>query len=317
MTAAELNTRLEAYLALREALGFVMLAERTLLREFVRYVSTQCSLEPIRASTAVEWACSSSTSRGAAGQSARLTMARRFLHHLKAAYPQTEVPEKGLLAAPRRCIPYLFSDEEVKLFINAAHHAGPRGSLRSYTLATLIDLLFSTGLRIGEAVRLTESDLQLGGEPPYLVVRESKFGKSRFVPVHATTADMLRRYLDQRKAMRYDALSDAFLVSERGGHLRVKNVARWFDKQIASLRIAAEHGKRKPCLHSFRHTFAVRRIQAWYKEGADVQAMLPHLSIYLGHLNPNNTYWYLTATPQLLCSAGERFRRYTVIGGEA
>jgi integrase len=317
MTTVELSTRLEAYLALREALGFSMLAERTLLRDFVRHVSTGGSLDPIRASAAVAWACSSSTSRGATGQSARLTMARCFLDHLKATYPETEVPETGLLAARRRRIPYLFSDEEVGLFINAAHAAGPRGSLRPYTLATLIDLLFSTGLRIGEAVRLTESDLQLGGELPYLVVRESKFGKSRFVPVHATTADMLRGYLDQRKAMRYDALSNAFLVSERGCHLRVKNVARWFDKQIAALGITAEDGKRKACLHSFRHTFAVRRIQAWYEDGVAVQVMLPHLSVYLGHLNPDNTYWYLTAAPQLLSSAGERFQRYTSTGGEA
>ena len=317
MTAVELNVRLDAYLALREALGFSMLAERALLREFVQFVTKHNSLDPIRASTAVEWACSSSKSRGAAGQSARLTMARRFLHHLKAAYPQTEVPEIGLLAAPRRRIPYLFSNEEVRFLIDAAHGAGPRGSLRPYTLATLIELLFSTGVRIGEAVRLTQSDVQLGGELPYLVVRETKFGKSRFVPVHTTTADMLRRYWERRKAMRYDALSEAFLVSERGRHLRVKNVARWFDKQIVGLGIMAENGKRKPCLHSFRHTFAVRRIQTWYEEGADVQAMLPHLSVYLGHLNPDNTYWYLTATPQLLSSAGERFRRHTSTGGGA
>jgi integrase/recombinase XerD len=317
MTVGELKTRLEVYFALREALGFSMLAERTLLREFVQFVATKGSLHPIRASTTLEWACSSSRSRGAAGQSGRLTMVRRFLHHLKAAYPETEIPATGLLAAPRRRIPYLFSDEEVKLFIDAARRAGPHGSLRPHTLATLIDLLFSTGLRIGEAVRLTESDVQIGAAPPYLVVRESKFGKSRLVPVHATTADMLRRYSAQRKAMRYDALSDAFLVSERGGHLRVKNVARWFDKQVASLGIVAENGKRKPCLHSFRHTFAVRRLQAWYEEGVDVQAMLPHLSVYLGHLNPANTYWYLTATPRLLCSAGERFRRHTTAGGEA
>jgi len=288
-----------------------MLAEQTLLREFVQFIAEHGSLDPIRASTAVEWACSSSKSRGAAGQSARLTMVRRFLHHVKAAYPQTEVPQLGLLAVPRRRIPYLFSDEEVRLFIDVAHGAGPRGSLRPYTLATLISLLFSTGLRIGEALRLTQSDVQLNSEPPCLVVRETKFGKSRFVPVHKTTATMLRRYVERRKTMRYDALSEAFLVSERGGHLRVKNVARWFDKQIAGLGIVTENGKRKPCLHSFRHTFAVRRLQAWYEEGVDVQAMLPHLSVYLGHLNPDATYWYLTATPQLLCSAGERFQRYT------
>lgn len=257
MTLSDLNTRLEAYLALRQALGFTMRAERTLLRDFVQFLGRQESFPPIRAKAALDWACSSSLSRGASGQSARLTMARRFLHHLKATYPETEVPEAGLLTAPRRPNPHLFSNEEVGRLLAAARVAGPRGSLRPYTLATLICLLSSTGLRIGEALRLCISDTHLEVDPPHLLIRETKFRKSRFVPVHQTTADLLRRYGQKRKEMGYDGLSDAFLVSERGSHLRVKNVAFWFNKQVLQLGLWPEEGKRWPCLHCFRHTFAV------------------------------------------------------------
>ena len=161
MITVDLHVLLDGYLALREALGFRVHAERTLLRDFVRFVEAKGCPDPIRAQLAVEWACSSSSSRGASGQASRLSMARGFLSHLRATIPETEVPDYGLVAAAQRPKPYLFSQEELNALIEAASKAGPKGSLRPYTLSTLIGLLASTGLRIGEAIRLTVDDVRL------------------------------------------------------------------------------------------------------------------------------------------------------------
>jgi integrase/recombinase XerD len=214
---------------------------------------------------------------------------------LRATYPETEAPDFGLVARSRRPTPYLFSADEIEKLPTAARQAGPGGSLRPHTLATLINLLSSTGLRVGEAVRLQAPDVRLDDHPPHLFIRETKFRKSRLVPLHATTTEMLRHYAEQRKEMGYDGLSEAFLVSEKGAPLRVSSIGHWFRKQVLQLGLWPEKGKRWPCLQRFRHTFAVRRLQTWYQEGADVQAMAPFC--LLVHLRPQESYWYLTATP--------------------
>jgi integrase len=180
----------------------------------------------------------------------------------------------------------------------------------------LLGLLASTGLRVGEAVRLTVSDLQLSATPPRLLVRHTKFDKSRWVPLHPTTAARLDEYLGQRRKLAYDALSDSFFVSEKGTALRISSLGRWFGQVVVRVGLWPEKGKRWPSLRSFRHTFAVRRLRVWYEEGADLTTLLPHLSVYLGHVSPEETYWYLTATPELLSLAAQRFCRYAVPGGE-
>jgi integrase len=198
--------------------------------------------------------------------------------------------------------------------MRAAHEAGPPGILRPYTLSTLIGLLASTGLRVGEVLRLTIADVELDSQPPVLHIRETKFQKSRLVPLHASTADQLRHYQAMRGHLRYDALSNVFFVSEKGQSLSYAALARWFTTQCQQLGIAPLHPGRRPTLHALRHTFAVERIRQWYEEGADVQALLPHLSVYLGHLRPEYTYWYLSATPELLTAAAAKFQHYAVRG---
>jgi len=314
MTAAELNARLDSYLAIRTALGFRLQAERTLLRSFVQFLESKGELNPIRARMAVEWAYSSSTTRGGSGQATRLSMARKFLLHLRATLPDTEIPDRGLITYARRPTPYIFSEEEIERLIEAALTCGPVDSLRPYMLATVIGTLAATGLRVGEAIRLKDEDVNLDELPSHFVIRETKFHKSRIVPLHATVAEMLRRYSDQRRRLQYHALSDAFFVSEKGAHLNHNTLWRWFTRLTKKLGMWPTSGRR-PCLHCMRHSFAVRRMLAWYREGADVQALLPTLSVYLGHVRPQESYWYLTATPELLGAAAERFRLYAVSSG--
>ena len=315
MNTTIIETHLVAYLSLREALGFHMQAEKLLLPEFIAFLKAHQIQGPIRARMALEWACHASTHRGPSGAARRLSMARGFLRYLQASAPETEVPAPGLLPTARRPPPYLFTPAHITTLCEAAQASRPQGSLRPHTLSTLLGLLASTGLRIGEALRLGGEHVHLALDPPQLHVRETKFHKSRIVPLHPSTAEHLRHYQAQRARLHYDGLSDAFFVSEQGRPLHYRALHDWFMRLCQRVGIEPTAGGRRPCLMSFRHTFAVTRMQRWYQQGLDVQALLPHLSVYLGHVHPQESYWYLTAVPELLSAAAHRFQTYALTGG--
>jgi integrase/recombinase XerD len=315
MSQSALQLQLDAYLSIREALGFQMRAERTLLRDFVNFVESHGIGIPVRAYLAVEWACALSARRGPGGAAQRLSMARGFLTYLRATIPETEVPDSALVASFRRPKPYLFTLDQIRTLIQDAKQAKPQGALRPHTLSTLIGLLASTGLRVGEALRLRVTDVWLDGDPPCLHIRETKFYKSRLVPLHPSTADQLRHYADLRTALRYDALSDVFFVSEQGGELHRGALWRWFTTRCRTLGMRPTDEGRRPSLSALRHSFAVERMRRWYDDGVDVQARLPNLPVYMGHVRPQESYWYLSATPELLTTAAERFRFYAAEGG--
>jgi integrase len=241
-------------------------------------------------------------------------MARGFLSYLQALLPETEVPDHGLIAAFRRPTPYLFTPHQITALLHAAQQLGPHGALRPSTIATVIGLLASTGLRIGEALRLMMTDVRLEETPPHLHIRETKFHKSRFVPLHVTTVTQLQRYTTLRTALRYDALTDAFFVSEQGRALTYDAMRTCFAQLCHQLGLGPTDGGRRPSLHALRHAFAIERLRRWYQDGANVQALLPYLSVYLGHVRPQESYWYLTATPELLSTAAARFQHYAARG---
>lgn len=315
MNADFLDTQLVAYLSLRQALGFQMQAEKVLLPELIAFVKTQAHSGPIRAQIALEWACQESIRRGPGGAARRLSIARGFLLYLQASVPDTEVPAPGLLPSPRRPKPFVFTPTQITALLEGAQASRPRGSLRPHTLSCLLGLLASTGLRVGEAIRLQLNQVKLALDLPQLHILETKFHKSRIVPLHPSTAERLRHYHEQQAHLHYDGLSDAFFVSEQGQHLHPRALHDWFARLCQRLAIEPIHGGRKPCLSSFRHTFAVTRMQRWYQQGLDVQALLPHLSVYLGHVHPQESYWYLTSVPELLSAAAGRFETFAQTGG--
>lgn len=313
MTTGRLCGQLDAYLALRRALGFAMCPDERLLRDFIAFLDRRGVDGPVRAQAALEWA--TAVSCGPGYQARRLTIARGFLTYVRAVDPRVDVPGPGLLGRARRSVPHIYTPVEVASLLDAARTLGPRGSLRPHTMATLIGVLASCGLRAGEALRLRRTDVELDAPPPRLLIRQTKFRKSRIVPVHATTADALRDYATQRQALGYDGLCDAFFVSERGGPLNYHVTGATFVALARRLGLRGPVGVRGASLHQFRHTFAVERLAAWSRAGADVRARLPVLAVYLGHTRPQNTYWYLTAIPPLLESAAARFDAYASGGG--
>jgi integrase/recombinase XerD len=316
MNPPDLQLQLECYLNLKQALGFQMHAAAGLLKDFVSFVEERGDCGPITAQLVMEWVRSTSSRCGAPGQASRLSIARCFLSYLRATAPETEIPERGLLAKVQRPTPYIFSPTEMQRLLDAASLLGPRGSLRPHTFKTFIGLLASTGLRSSEAIRLTVADVKLDPDPPGVLIRQTKFRKSRVVPLHPTTAEMLRRYCEQRLRLGYDGLSDAFFVSEQSRMLSYEAARRTFGALTRRLGLCRTAERRAPTLHCLRHTFAVRRLLTWYQEGRDVKACLPTLSIYLGHVCPEHSYWYLTATPELLSAAAVSFQKYAEEGGQ-
>jgi integrase/recombinase XerD len=310
MNINALQIRRDAYLALREALGFATRPIRRLWQDFVAYLAQHGDGHPIRAHLAVDWAGRASATRGPSGQYARLSAARGFLLHLNASLPATEVPERSLLAAPRRPHPDLFSATDLSRILDEAGRLGPRGSRRPFTHQTLFGLLACTGLRPREARNLLVSDVQLDEPPARLPIRQTKFHKSRWVPLHLTAAEHLHRYAHLRRALQDDGLSEVFFLSEQGRPLDLHTLHRTFQRLLRRLSITPPPRQRRPTLHACRHTFAVNRLCQWDKAGVDAHALLPNLSVSLGHLNPASSYWYLTATPELLGAAAQRFARY-------
>lgn len=313
MTSGEVRSHLERYLDLRRALGFKVEAQVSRLRDFVAFIEERRLDGPGMAQGALDWACSSSRTCGPAGQAYRLSLARRFLSHLRAFDTQIRVPEPGLLPRSVRPKPYIYSEREIEALVRAAISLGPRGSLRPHTYATLIGLLVSCGLRASEALRLRVSEVELEARPPLLRVLETKFRKSRVVPVHPTTAVALRGYAGRRRRLAHGRC-DYFFVSRRGGPVTYEAAKQTFRRLVRRLGIRGPVG-RGANLHGLRHTFVVRRMSGWYREGLDVHGRMPELSVYLGHVRPEDTYWYLTATPELLGAAAERFESYATPGG--
>lgn len=320
MTDINIHQHLEGYLALRSALGYRVRGwDRGLLRGFATLADRHG--RPIRAEMALNWVCGF---KAVATRANRLSCLRGFLIYLRAFWPETEVPGRGLLAKPRRPKPYIYSEQQLAALMGATHLITGNGfgrrayrdrPLRPHTQQTLIGLLASTGLRVSEALRLDLDDLRLHDAPPHLLIKQTKFHKNRVVPVHPSVAEMLQRYIHQRRELGYDGLTPAFFVCERGRRLSYHSFFRSWGALLRQADVGPTVDGCQPTIHGIRHSFAVRRLVDWHRRGLNVTALIPHLSVYLGHVGPQCTYWYLTATPELLSLAAEGFERYVAAGG--
>ncbi len=202
---------------------------------------------------------------------------------------------------PRRRAPGLGASRKPR----AAHLPAP---LRVLTLRTLIGLLAATGLRVGEAISLDRGDLDL--EAGLLTVRAGKFGKAREVPLHPSSVAALADYLARRDRLRPHPPSPALFISLAGTRLLYSGVHLAFLRLVRHAGLGRRCASCRPRPHDLRHTFAVRTLLEWYRAGADVPALLPRLSTYLGHVSPSATYWYLQAAPELLALAGARLEQH-------
>jgi site-specific recombinase XerD len=304
-----LRNALSQYVALRRALGTKLQEPAGTLGRFLDFLEQE-KAEFITSELALRWAMQPQGVQRATW-ARRLGMVRGFASWLSTIDARTEVPPRRLLAARRRRNnPHIFTPQEIsRLMAEAGRLASPSG-LRALTYTTLIGLLTATGLRPGEALALDRSDVDL--ETGILSIRQSKFGKSRFVPVADSTRTALADYAKRRDKLYSRPRSEAFLVCERGERLQSCTARRTFARISCAVGIRPATGTRRigrgPRLQDFRHCFATRKLIEWYRAGRDVGRELPKLATYLGHVDVAHTYWYLEAVPELLELATERLR---------
>lgn len=297
-----LNRQLQDYLAIRRAMGFTMERHAKLLGQFTEHLVAHHAAT-LTIEHALAWAGAPS---GADPRwwAARLSTVRGFAVYLHALDPAHQVPPRGLIPATSRrtVVPYLYTDLEIAALVHAAGELS--GPLRAATYQTLIRLLAVTGMRVGEAIGLDREDLD--EEAGLLTVRGAKFGKFRQLPLHPSAVVGLRDYLDLRDRLQPDPRTSALLPSTRGFRLRYQRVWETFHRLVGQAGLVPHSPRCTPRIHDLRHTFAVTALLGWYRDGADVTAMLPRLSTYLGHVDPKHTYWYLSAAPELLVLAADR-----------
>ncbi|CAN5799610.1 tyrosine-type recombinase/integrase [soil metagenome] len=274
-----------------------------LLRSFLEFWQARGCPSPIRAALALDWVAIGTQAHHPYRDQHRVWAVRAFLYQVRAFEPETEIPPNIFRPGRRRRRPYLFSDEELCRLMQVPHQLRLFDALRPLTLVTLMGLLASAGLRIGEALRLTLDDAKLEADPPHLLILDTKFGKSRVVVLHPSTADHVRTYLAARMTALRNRAAAPFFTSSSGRRLNYTSTGATFRRLLHHAGIQAAPVQRAPTLHAFRHTFAVNRLTRWHRERRNVQEWLPHLSVYLGHLGPASTYWYVSGTPELLQTA--------------
>jgi integrase len=292
---------------MRRALGYKLEDAGRLLTQFVDHLDG-LGAEHVTLEHALAWAMAP-VGADRYWYSRRLSAVRGFARYLHPLDPAHEIPPVDVLPQrSRRVTPYLYSDDDVAALLSTAA-TRLESPLRAATYQSLIGLLAVTGLRVGEAIRLDRADLD--AHQGLLTVRHSKFGKSRQLPLHPSTLDALGAY-QHRRDQYHPSTTDgtpALFVSTTGTRLIYSNVHLTFQQLVRHAGLQPRSGSCRPRIHDLRHSFAVRALLEAYRAGDDVQARLPLLSTYLGHVHPGSTYWYLSAAPELLALAGKRLDR--------
>jgi integrase len=309
-----LQARVEQYLAERRKLGFALRSMGPRLFSFTRYVAATNHHGPLSVELMATWARQAKAGRGDRPTWARrLKALRPFTSWLRQFEPATEVPDEAVFGAvPGRMTPHVYREAEIIELLAAARKLGPDGGLRPAVMETLFGLIACTGLRISEALGLLDADVDLKGG--VLTIRQSKFGKSRLVPLHPSAIEALERYRTQRARYVRSAPELPFFVASRGRLLGEpigdRQVHRIFDDLRRQLGWVDRGSHGTPRIHDLRHAFAVRRLVLWHEQGVDVGQRMLALATYLGHVKVSSTYWYLTGVPELMGLLGQRFERF-------
>jgi integrase len=301
-----ISSSVERYLAFRQTLGYDVRRDGELLRNFRAFLAQRRHTGPLTTALALEWATKPERA-SRAYRVLRLGVARNFARYCAAFDAHTEIPPAGLLKHGPRPAPYIYSPDEIQTLLKTARSLRPRDGLRPHTYAGLLALIACTGIRTCEAVRLCVCDV-LWRESA-LLIRNSKRITERLVPLHSSALDALREYGQRRSGYAADPAFPRFFIADNGGPLDRFTVGQTFRRLRVRAGVNAAKGP-QPRIHDLRHTFATRRLLQWHREGVPLDRALLTLSAYLGHVRPTDTYWYLTAIPELMSACGERFERY-------
>ena len=309
-----LQARVEQYLTERRLLGFKLRSMGHGLPSFARYVADVGHDGSLTVDLMADWARQAKAGRGdRATLARRLKMLRPFTAWLRQFDPATQVPDEAVFGrVPGRMTPHVYRESEIVELLAAARQRGTEGELRPVVMETLFGLIACTGLRISEALGLLDADVDL--HTGVLTIRQSKFGKTRLVPLHPSAVDALSRYRTQRARHVRTTLELPFFVASRGQLMGQpigdRQVHRVFDELRRQLGWVDRGSHGSPRIHDLRHSFAVRRLVLWHEQGEDINQRMLALSTYLGHVKVSSTYWYLTGVPELMGLLGQAFERY-------
>lgn len=299
-----LKAHVDDYLRLRRALGYKLERHGRLLPQLINYLET-AGARTITSELAISWA-RQPTGAHPRHWAARLAIARGFAAHMHAIDPRTEIPPAGAFAVRyQRPTPYLWSEEDIRRLLEAAGTL--RQPLRAASFQALFGLLAVSGMRVGEAIALDLDDVAL--ERGVVTIREqtAKLERARFVPLHPTTVEALEKYVKTRQRLCPRPRSTAFFLSSTGTRIDRSAVSKTLRKITVALGLRTDSAR--PRAHDLRHGFAISTLVEWQRSGVRIDEQIIVLSTYLGHISPTDTYWYLTATPELMGAAASRLER--------
>ena len=308
-TGTTMQTAVQDYLRQRRQLGFAMKSPATELMRFARFADARGHQGALTQELLLEWAHEPVRRTGTVTGARRIEIVRPFAAYYRQFEVDTEIPVLDILGRGHtRRAPHIYTDAEVQQLLDRAQHLTPRGGLRPLMYRTLFGLIAATGLRLSEALTLQVADVDLNGAT--LTVRQTKFHKSRCVPLHASVVQALSEYRQRRDQSADPGASAAFFVSHVGATLPVRTVENVFARMRPHLGWQARGDHANPRIHDLRHTFAVRRLQRWHEAGVSIDHAMFWLCTYLGHAKISDTYWYLTGVPELMDIVGTKFEQF-------
>ena len=304
----------DRYLEDRRNLGYSLTVDGRILQGFAAFADAKNTPPPLSLPVVLEWA-NLAPSGSEIAIARRIAIVRAFSLYLHTLDPSSAViPREQVGRTHRRLPPYIYSQGDILACLNSASQLLPAYGIRPLTIRTLLGLLVSSGLRPGEAVRLRTEDVNLdAGE---LTINQSKNWSRRLIPIDHSTREMLGIYRSTRDLFAPLKHSDSFFLMDDGRGLNIRAADHAFKVIRRQVGLQRKFNGRFPRLYDFRHTFVCRRVQSWYEAGVEVDSLIPVLSRYLGHKKIQDTYWYITATPELMEAAAQRFTAYCGAGGE-
>lgn len=309
IATGSLMEAVQRYLQERRRLGFALISPATELKRFARFAENRGHEGPITRDLQIAWAREHVRRTSEVTAARRLEITRPFVAYYRQFEVASEIPPTGLLGrGHRRPTPHIYTDDEIQALLDTAAGLTPRGGLRPLMYRTLFGLIIAAGLRLSEALQLKVGDVDL--DEATVTVRQTKFHKSRCLPIAASVVQALTQYRDCRDRHTDPGAAAPFFASRDGGILPKRTVENVFERMRPSLQWQNRGGHAHPRIHDLRHTFAVRRVQRWHETGASVEHGMFWLCTYLGHAKISDTYWYLTGVPELMELVGSKFERF-------
>ena len=302
-----LRQGIDEYLEYRSRLGFQLTFAKNFLRNFASFMEEN-QIKHITTEFALAFA-TINTKAQSISWAKRLGIIRRFAIYWATVDTKTEIPPKNLLSsAYERRNPYIYTDEEILELLNYTDRS--ENPFDQYVYFILFGLLAVTGMRISEALALNYNNIDLKNGT--IMICQSKFRKSRYIPIHQTTVKILKDFNEYRNHYFPHPITSKFLVNHKGVELKKRTVQDAFQRRLKKIGLTKSvEWKNKPKIMGFRHTFAINTLLRWYKQDvASINSHIPLLSTYLGHVKPSNTYWYLSATPELLKLVVSRCKKH-------